>query len=413
MNQLYKRVTTTALLVAMVLPWVASAQTATTSIAAMLTQLQATQTQIATLQAQQKVTLQSLFRTLRMGITGDDVTMLQALLASDPSIYPEGLITGFYGKLTEQAVKRFQKKHGFEQVGNVGPKTLRKLQELLKENPLEVREVEIEHSASTTMGMKKSEGRGNGEKKKTEHVVCHKVPLGHLVAPGWLKKHDDEKPLVPDCQTLPFGINKKLNGGTTTPDTTAPTISALGTGSVTTNSALVTWTTNEVATSQVYVGTVNPATLASSTQVQVAGLTLTHSVALTGLTNATTYYLIAVSTDASGNTTVSGQATFTTTVTPDTTAPVISTVTTSAVSTTSATVSWTTNESATGHVYFGTVNPVVVASSTTVTAVTAAMSQSVVLSGLTASTTYFYVVDAKDASNNVSVSAQQTFTTTN
>lgn len=413
MNQLYKRVTTTALLVAMVLPGVASAQTATTSIAAMLTQLQATQTQIATLQAQQKVTMQTLLRTLKVGITGDDVTMLQALLASDPSIYPEGKITGFYGKLTEQAVKRFQKKHGFEQVGNVGPKTLRKLQELLKESPLEVREVEIEHASST--GMKKREGRdGDDDRKvKTERVVCHKVPPGHLVASGWLKKHDDQKPLVPDCQTLPYGINKKLNGGTTTPDMVAPTISALAAGSVTTSSALVTWATNEVATSQVYVGTVNPASVASSTLVQVAGLTLAHSVALTGLTNATTYYLIVVSTDASGNTTVSGQATFTTMVTPDTTAPVISAVTTSAVSTTSATVSWTTSEAATGNVYFGTVNPVVTASSTVVAAGTAATSQSVTLSGLTASTTYFYVVDAKDASNNVSTSAQQTFTTTN
>src|SRR3989338_961545 len=239
MNHLYKRITTTALIVAMVVPAFASAATSTQSVADMLAQLKATQTQIATLQAQQKVSMQTLLRTLKVGTTGDDVTMLQALLASDPSIYPEGKITGFYGKLTEQAVKRFQKKHGFEQVGNVGPKTLRKLQELLKENPLEVREVEIKHSASTTMGMKKSEGRGNDEKTKTERVVCHKVPLGHLVAPGWLKKHGDEKPLVPDCQTLPFGINKKLNGGTTTPDTTAPTISALGTGSVTTNSALV------------------------------------------------------------------------------------------------------------------------------------------------------------------------------
>jgi hypothetical protein len=418
MNQLFKRITTTALLVAMVAPAFASAATTTTtSVADMLAQLKATQTQIATLQAQQKVTLQTLFRTLKMGITGDDVTMLQALLASDPSIYPEGMITGFYGKLTEQAVKRFQKKHGFEQVGNVGPKTLKKLQELLKENPLEVREVEIEHAASTTMGMKNRNGRDDDDdgdgKKKTEHVICHKVAPGHLIAKGWLKKHDDDKPLVPDCQTLPFGIKKKLEGGTTTPDTIAPVISALATGSLTTNSAVVTWATNEVATSQVYVGTVNPASIASSTPVQVAGLTLAHSVSLTGLTNGTTYYALVVSTDASGNTTTSGQVTFTTAVTPDTTAPTISAVTTSSVATTTATVAWTTNESATGHVYFGTVNPVVTASSTVVAAGTSATSQSVVLTGLTASTTYFYVVDAKDVSNNVSTSVQQSFTTMN
>jgi peptidoglycan hydrolase-like protein with peptidoglycan-binding domain len=414
MNQLYKRITTTALIVAMVMPAFASATTTTTTatnVAAMLTQLQATQAQITALQTQQKGTLQTLLRTLKEGISGDDVTMLQALLASDPSIYPEGKITGFYGKLTAQAVKRFQKKHGFEQVGNVGPKTLKKLQELLKENPLEVRDVDEDDDDDG------DDRRGRDNKKglgtTTARVICHKVPPGHMIAQGWLKKNDGKTPLVPDCQTLPGGIKKKLEGGTTTPDTIAPVISAITTSAITTNSAVVTWTTNEAATSWVYVGTVNPASVASSTLVQVSGLTLAHSVSLTGLTNGTTYYMLVASTDAAGNTTTSAQVSFTTAVTPDTTAPTISAVTTSAVATTTATVSWTTNESATGHVYVGTVNPVVVASSTVVTAGTAATSQSVILSGLTASTTYFYVVDAKDASNNVSTSAQQSFTTTN
>lgn len=420
MNQLQKTIVTTAVLFAMAMPAFASAQTSTTSIAALLAQIQALQTQIKALQAQQhalvveqKDIVKTLARTLKEGVSGDDVRMLQALLASDPSIYPEGTISGYYGKLTALAVKRFQKKHNFEQVGVVGPKTLKKLQQLLEDNPLEVVDVEDDDA---------DDGDDDrGDRQHALRVVCHKVPPGHLVAAGWLKKNDGVKPIVPECQKLPKGIEDILNRNkgtttpptpTTTPDTTAPVISALSTSSLTTNSAVVTWTTNEAATSQVYVGTVNPASVGSSTLAQVAGLSLAHSVPLTGLVNGTTYYLIVVSADASGNMTTSGQVSFATLV-PDTTAPAISGVTTSSIASTSAVVSWTTNESATGNVYFGTVDPVVTASSTVVAAGTLGTSQSVTLSGLTASTTYFYVVDAKDASNNVATSAQQLFVTTN
>lgn len=47
-------------------------------------------------------------RVLRLGSTGDDVSRLQRFLAVDPSIYPEAQITGYYGSLTEAAVKRWQ-----------------------------------------------------------------------------------------------------------------------------------------------------------------------------------------------------------------------------------------------------------------------------------------------------------------
>ncbi|MDO8514242.1 MAG: PKD domain-containing protein [bacterium] len=54
---------------------------------------------------------------------GGDVTTLQQFLAQDPVIYPEGLVTGFFGRATESAVKRFQKKWNISQTGVVGPLT--------------------------------------------------------------------------------------------------------------------------------------------------------------------------------------------------------------------------------------------------------------------------------------------------
>lgn len=50
-------------------------------------------------------------RTLKIGSAGADVTRLQQFLARDKAIYPEGTISGYYGALTEAAVKRFQCKN--------------------------------------------------------------------------------------------------------------------------------------------------------------------------------------------------------------------------------------------------------------------------------------------------------------
>ena len=60
-----------------------------------------------------------------------EVTMLQRFLSQDPTLYPQGEITGFFGPATEAAVQRFQARHGivargdFQSTGygRVGPRT--------------------------------------------------------------------------------------------------------------------------------------------------------------------------------------------------------------------------------------------------------------------------------------------------
>ena len=73
-----------------------------------------------------------LARTLKQGDKGDDVKMLQQMLATDPSMF-SGEATGYYGPKTAEAIKRMQEKMGLERVGNVGPKTLEKINQLLLE----------------------------------------------------------------------------------------------------------------------------------------------------------------------------------------------------------------------------------------------------------------------------------------
>lgn len=64
---------------------------------------------------------------LSPGNTGLAVTLLQSTLKQDGSIYPEGLVTGFYGPMTERAVMRFQTQYGLPATGIVDRPTLERL----------------------------------------------------------------------------------------------------------------------------------------------------------------------------------------------------------------------------------------------------------------------------------------------
>jgi hypothetical protein len=62
---------------------------------------------------------------LSVGQTGEDVSNLQEVLKEDPEIYPEGYVTGYFGKLTEKAVKKLQKRCGLPETGIVDEQTLK------------------------------------------------------------------------------------------------------------------------------------------------------------------------------------------------------------------------------------------------------------------------------------------------
>ncbi|MDO8483156.1 MAG: peptidoglycan-binding domain-containing protein [bacterium] len=49
---------------------------------------------------------------LKVGIRSEEVKLLQKFLAKDKSLYPERLVTGYFGALTKRAVGRFQIKFG-------------------------------------------------------------------------------------------------------------------------------------------------------------------------------------------------------------------------------------------------------------------------------------------------------------
>ncbi|MBI4811366.1 MAG: S8 family serine peptidase, partial [Ignavibacteriales bacterium] len=94
----------------------------------------------------------------------------------------------------------------------------------------------------------------------------------------------------------------------TTEDVTPPVISSVAASSITSSTAVITWTTDEASTSVVNYGTT---TSYGSTTTGSSGVT-SHSVTLSGLSSGTTYYYEVVSEDAQGNSASDGGHSFTT-----------------------------------------------------------------------------------------------------
>src|SRR5439155_952627 len=119
------------------------------------------------------------------------------------------------------------------------------------------------------------------------------------------------------------------------------------------------------------------------------------------------YHYRVKSKDAAGNLATSGDFTFTT---RDITPPIISGVAITSIAATNATIQWTTDEGADTQVEYGSTATY---GSTTPLNPTLVTAHTAPISGLTASTTYHYRVRSTDASGNLALSSDSTFTTMN
>lgn len=258
--------------------------------------------EVATLKEELRIT-----KTLSFGMSNNEVKKLQEFLSTMPDVYPEGLVTGYFGSLTQKAVKRLQEKSGLESVGIVGPKTRAKLNELSS-----VSASSSDSSLATatcTTAYDPNTGR-----------PCN-TPVAELKAtttPPGLENRLENRATTTPSGTVQATPAVPSSGGATpaipavpaqSQDTTAPIISNI---SAITNetTATVTWNTNELSDSKVYF---SPITATSSPISTASTLVTSHSANIGNLSYSTTYRFVVASNDASGNTAMSSEQSFATT----------------------------------------------------------------------------------------------------
>lgn len=95
------------------------------------------------------------FRTLQFGDVSDSVSDLQRFL-NITGHYPENLITGYYGRLTQTAVERFQQKQNIPVTGTIDELTVQQLTSVGASQPPKV----YQPTSNITFTL---DGQGNGE----------------------------------------------------------------------------------------------------------------------------------------------------------------------------------------------------------------------------------------------------------
>jgi hypothetical protein len=240
-------------------------------------------------------------------------------------------------------------------------------------------------------------GYASGTVSDSSFVISHSIPLSGLIP----------------CTTYHYrvtSVDQYLNsansgdGTFTMPCTSAPpVISNIMASTTSFTTATVTWTTDIVANSLVEYGQTSG--YASGT-VSNAAFVTSHSADLLNLQPCTTYHYRVSSMDPVGQTTVSGDETFTMPCNP--LPPVISNIQVVNITDTSAVVQWTTNEPATSLVDYGTN----VGYGSQGTAIGHVTTHSVPLSGLAPGTTYHARITTSNVGGQTTVSSDFIFTTT-
>ena len=287
-------------------------------LSGLLQQIKVLQNQLAELTRQKGALMADLQQTflltksLSRGMSSEEVSTLQEILAADPEVYPEGLVTGFFGALTEKAVKRFQKKYGVEQLGIVGPKTRGALQSFLSGlststaglppglvNKLNWGNLGTSTASSTTIQDHKITICHNPNKGSGGNTIT----IGLPALPAHIAHGDYVGTCVPDPTTPP---------ATTTPDLTSPIISNLAVTSTASTTAYISWLTNEPASGTVWYSTTTPVNTSSAITFTNGVFSTYHLFGLEGLAASTTYYYLVGSSDAAGNAATSSQQSFVT-----------------------------------------------------------------------------------------------------
>src|SRR6202011_1805549 len=171
-------------------------------------------------------------------------------------------------------------------------------------------------------------------------------------------------------------------------------------GTITTTSAVITWTSSNPADSRVDYGLTTTYGASATNASHVSS----HSMTLTGLTPNTTYHFKVTSVDGFAQSASSADASFATLSLP---ALQLTVIQAGSITTTSATVTWTSSNAADSRVDYGLTSSY----GTFVTNASSVTSHSMTLTGLTANTAYHYKVTSVDGYAQSASSGDLSFTT--
>jgi hypothetical protein len=207
---------------------------------------------------------------------------------------------------------------------------------------------------------------------------------------------------------LLLGVVFIRSQGVNADTTPAPPVISAITNTASTTGVVITWTTDQPASSQVAYGTTTD--YGSFSTLDTTNVT-SHTVNVFGLVPDTTYHFQILSSINSTTTATSTDQTFmtgtTTASTTDTMAPVVSNVS-AAPTTNGATVTWTTDEASNSQVFYGLTTSYGSSSTLDTGLIT---NHSTILSGLTPSTLYHYMVVSTDTFGNSGTSTDFWFMT--
>jgi hypothetical protein len=239
---------------------------------------------------------------------------------------------------------------------------------------------------------------GNITAVNTTNVTAHSQPLTNLLAATVYHFR---------VYSTNAGGNQSISGDltfTTLAPVSAPVISGVTAGTISTSGATIAWTTDQASSSQVEYGTTTA--YGAITALNTNNVT-SHSQTLSGLSAATLYHYRVYSKNSVGLQTISGDYTFMT-LSQKPKAPTISGVSVSSITSSSATVSWTTDQPSTTQIQYGTTAGYGKTTNLNSTLVTR---HSQTMSGLSSGTRYHFRVLSKNASGMQATSGDFTFVT--
>ncbi|MDE1975507.1 MAG: PKD domain-containing protein, partial [Patescibacteria group bacterium] len=196
----------------------------------------------------------------------------------------------------------------------------------------------------------------------------------------------------------------------------APVISGLSATSTHPDQGILTWTTNEKTRTVIWYGTSSPVDTSGTPGLTRDDRVTGHKVVIDHLAAGTTYYAVIEAIDDEGQASTSSEVSFSTTRDISTTTASTSPTITDAVATVgtdSVKLTWNTADAADSEVYYSTSSPVVIGASSTqaITDATLATSHEVTVSGLTAATTYRFIIRSVDSNSNSQQTGEFSLTT--